>query len=211
MSCRLRGTGDVGVYLSGGFDSGAVAATAAGYWRRPTGGSSPLPACRAKAIMVLFRVTRIIDEAPYAAATAALYPNIEHVVVPNEGRSPLADLDRKFFLFDRPCRGICATGWAHSMQNAIRKRKLKVVLRGGVGNLGLSYDGMELLPELFRSGRWLHLWREASALVAARRMRWRGVLANTFGPWCPPALWGSVKKIVGEICSGSRRLYGHPP
>ena len=139
--------------------------------------------------MVLLRVTRIIDEGPYAAATAALYPNIEHVLVRNEGRSPLADLDRRFFLFDRPVRGICATGWANSMQNAIRKRKLKVVLGGAVGNLGLSYDGMELLPELFRSGRWLRLWREASALVAARRMRWRGVLANTFGPWCPPALW----------------------
>ena len=141
---------------------------------------------------------RIIDEAPYAAATAALYPNIEHVLVPNEGRSPLADLDRRFLLFDRPFRGICATGWANSMQNAIRKRKLRVVLHGAVGNLGLSYDGMELLPELFRSGRWLHLWREASALVAARRMRWRGVLANTFGPWCPPTLWNSVNKLVGK-------------
>ena len=52
------------------------------------------------------------------------------------------------------------------LDNAIRKRKLRVVLGGGLGNLGLSYDGMELLPELFRSGRWLRLWREASALVA---------------------------------------------
>src|SRR5215467_7065123 len=29
VSCRLRGSGDIGAYLSGGFDSGAVAATAA--------------------------------------------------------------------------------------------------------------------------------------------------------------------------------------
>src|SRR5262249_7429343 len=122
----------------------------------------------------------IIDEAANAAATAALYPNIEHVVVCNEGRSPLADLDRRFFFLDRPFRGICATGWANSLNNAIRERRLKFVLGGGLGNLGLSYDGMELLPELFRSGRWLRLWWEASAIVAARRMRWRGVLANTF-------------------------------
>ena len=26
-------------------------------------------------------------------------------------------------------------------------------------------------------------------------LRWRGVLANTFGPWCPPALWRWVNKI----------------
>jgi asparagine synthase (glutamine-hydrolysing) len=138
---------------------------------------------------------RIIDERVNAAATAALYPNIEHVVVPNEGCSPLADLDRAFFLADRPIRGLSAAGWAKSYGNAIRKRKLSVVLGAGAGNLGLSYDGMELLPELFRSGRWLRLWWEASALVASRQMRWRGVVANTFGPWCPPALWGWVNKI----------------
>src|SRR5262245_19306417 len=91
VSCRLRGTGDVGVYLSGGFDSGAVAATAArllapsgrrliAFTGAPREGyNGPAPA------------NRIIDEAPYAAATAALYSNIEHGVVHNEGRSPLAD------------------------------------------------------------------------------------------------------------------------
>jgi asparagine synthase (glutamine-hydrolysing) len=195
VSCRLRGTGDVGASLSGGFDSGAVVTTAArllapsgrrviaftGVPREGYDGPAP--------------PNRIIDEGPYAAATAALYPNIEHVVVRNEGCSPLADLDRMFFLFDRPVRGLCATGWAKSYGNAIRKRKLGVVLGAGAGNLGLSYDGVELLPELFRSGRWLRLWWEASALVASRRMRWRGVLANTFGPWCPPALWGWANRI----------------
>ncbi len=90
--------------------------------------------------------------------------------------------------------------------NAIRKRKLKVVLNGGFGNFGLSYDGVELLPELLRSGRWLRLWAEASALVAARHLRWRGVLANTFGPWCPPALWRWANKIGGGHAEGSSTI-----
>jgi asparagine synthase (glutamine-hydrolysing) len=81
------------------------------------------------------------------------------------------------------------------MDNAVRKRNVKVVLGGGFGNMGLSYDGMELLPELFRTGRWFCLWREWSALVAARRMRWRGALVNTFGPWCPPTLWRWLNKV----------------
>ena len=41
-----------------------------------------------------------------------------HVVVRNEGRSPLADLDRRFFLYDRPVRGLCATGWSTSLRGA---------------------------------------------------------------------------------------------
>ena len=82
------------------------------------------------------------------------------------------------------------------MDNAIRKRKLKIVLSGHLGNLGLSYDGIELLPELFRNGRWLRLWREAAALTAARQLRWRGVLARIFAPWSPPALWVWINKIA---------------
>ena len=202
VSCRLRGTGDVGALLSGGFDSGAVVATAArllapsgrrviAFTGVPREGyEGPAPA------------NRFINEAPNAAATASLYPNIEHVVVHNEGRSPLADLDRMFFLLDRPMHGNYAAGWKNSSDNAIRKRNLKVVLNGGFGNLGLSYDGVELLPELLRSGRWLRLWAEASALVAARHLRWRGVFANTFGPWFPPFLWRWANKIGGGHAEG---------
>lgn len=195
VSCRLRGTGDVGAYLSGGLDSGAVVATAARLLA-PSGrrviAFTGVPREGYDGVAPPYR---IIDESAYAAATAALYPNVEHVVVPNEGRSPLADLDRWFFLYERPIRGICANAWSYGLDNAIRERKLKVVLGGDFGNLGLSYDGLELLPELLRRGRWLRLWREASALVAARRLRWRGVLTNTFGPWCPPPLWRLAKKM----------------
>jgi asparagine synthase (glutamine-hydrolysing) len=199
VQCRLRGAEDIGVYLSGGLDSGAVASTAArllapsgrrviaftGVPREGYDGPTPR--------------NRIINEGPYAAATAALYPNIEHVLVPNEGGSPLSELDRYFFLFDQPANALGATAWANSFNNALQKRKIKVTLGGELGNMGLSYNGLELLPELFSGGQWLHLWREARALVASRRMSWRGVIANTVGPWCPPDLWGWLnRKINGH-------------
>jgi len=197
VSCRLRATGEVGAYLSGGFDSGAVAATAArllapsgrrlfAFTGLPRDGyDGPAPR------------NRIIDEGPLAAATAALYPNIEHVLVRNQGRSPLEDLDRNFFLFERPSIDVAGAGWTNSMNSAIRKRNVKVMLEGGCGNMGLSYDGLELLPELLLSGRWLRLWREMRGL-ARRQMRWRGVLAKTFGPWCPPALWVLLNKVANR-------------
>jgi asparagine synthase (glutamine-hydrolysing) len=214
VSCRLRGTGDVGAHLSGGLDSGAVVATAA-----------RLLAPSGRRVIAFTCVPRegydgpaprnaIIDEGPGAAATAALYSNIEHVVVRNEGHSPLANLDRIFFLLDRPANNLSVGGWAHSLDKATRERRVKVFLGGHLGNLGLSYDGLELLPELFRNGRWLRLWSEASALVASRQMRWRGVLANTFGPWCPPALWFWINKIakgrafeIGDYTAINRRRF----
>ena len=195
VSCRLRGTGDVGAYLSGGLDSGAVAATAArllapsgrrliaftGVPREGYDGPAPR--------------NRIIDEGPHAAATAALYPNIEHVLVRNEGRSPLEDLDRNFFLSNGPLSVSAAAGWANSMNNAMRKRNVRVILSGSCGNMGLSYDGMELLPELFRSGRWLRLWREARALLH------RGGCAGA--AFWPKRLVRGVRRLFG---SGSIKL-----
>lgn len=196
VRCRLRGAQNVGAHLSGGFDSAAVATTAA-----------RLLAPSGRQIVAFTAVpregydgpsprNRFVDEGPHAAATAALYPNIEHVLVRSEGRSPLDDLDRSFFLFDQPMLNICNIAWANSICDAARERKLTVLLGGDAGNMGLSYNGMELLPELLRSGRWLRLLHEARALVAQRRMRWRGVLANIFGPWCPAALWGWLNRVT---------------
>src|SRR5262249_54971976 len=98
-------------------------------------------------------------------------------------------------LCERPSSGLYAAGWRHNLNNAIRKRNVRTILTGIRGNHGLSYDGMELLPELLRGGRWLRLWREARGL-ASRRMRWRGVLAQTFGRGCPQALWVLLNKVA---------------
>ena len=196
VKCRLRGTGDVGVYLSGGLDSGAVAATAARLLANSDRRIVALTGVPREGYDGPVPRNRIINEGPLAAATAALYPNIDHVVVPNQGGSPLAGLDRSFFLYDRPLNGLSAAAWTNSLDYAVQKRNLKVTLGGDLGNMGLSYNGLELLPELLSSGRWLHLVREARALVKSRRMRWRGVMANTLGPWCPESLWRWLNKKV---------------
>ena len=186
----------VGAYLSGGFDSGAVVATAARLLAPSGKKVIAFTGVPRKGYDGLTPLNRIADEGPYAAATAALYPNIEHVLVHNESRSPLADLDRNFFLLDRPKLGLCDSSWANSFGNAIQARNLRITLGGGLGNLGLSYNGHELLAERLRNGRWLQLWREARALVARGPMRWRGIFAKTLGPWCPSPLWVAINKIA---------------
>ncbi len=148
VQCRLRGMGDsVGAYLSGGFDSGAVVATAARLLAPSGKKVIAFTGVPRKGYDGLTPLNRIADEGPYAAATAALYPNIEHVLIHNESRSPLADLDRNFFLLDRPKLGLCDSSWANSFGNAIQARNLRITLGGGLGNLGLSYNGHELLAE----------------------------------------------------------------
>src|SRR5271166_5888597 len=66
-----------------------------------------------------------------------------------------------------------------------------------MGNLTISYAGRELLPELISRGRLIRWWREANALVAGR-MRWRGALVQSFGPWFPAALWVWLNRIYNH-------------
>jgi asparagine synthase (glutamine-hydrolysing) len=195
VRCRLRGARDVGAHLSGGLDSSAVAATAARLLAPTNRQVFAFTAVPREGYDGPAPRNRFVDEGPHAAATAALYPNMEHVLIRDSGRSPLDDLDRSFFLFEAPVLNICASWW-YSIYDSARERKLKIVLSGDSGNMGLSYAGTELLPELLRTGRWFRLWQEARSLVAPERMRWRGVLANTFGPWCPAALWGWLNRIA---------------
>jgi asparagine synthase (glutamine-hydrolysing) len=103
VRAQLRGAQSaVAAQLSAGYDSGAVTATAARLLA-PSGG-------KVVAFTSVPRVgydrpaprNRFNDEGPLAAATAALYPNIEHVLIRSGGLSPLAGLDRLAFLSQRP-------------------------------------------------------------------------------------------------------------
>ena len=196
---RLRGAnGAVGTNLSAGLDSSAVTATAARLLA-PSGGK----------VVAFTAVPRkgydgpeprncFGDEGPLAAATAGMYPNVEHVLIRSGRASPLDGIDRNFFLFDHPMLNLCNMVWITAINQAARERKLGVMLIGAMGNLTLSQYGYELLPEYLRAGRLTALWREAASLVAKTRMRWRGALVQTFGPFVPVRLWHWVNDSFND-------------
>lgn len=189
VRCRLRGVKNVAATLSGGLDSSAVVATAARLLA-PSGGR----------VIAITGVPRegydgpstpgfMNDESQLAAATAAMYPNVEHVVVHAPNRSPLADLDGIFLHSERPMLAICNLGLQNRIIEIASDRDLSVMLGGAFGNFGLSYDGKQLLPELFGQGQLVRWWRVASALVSRERWSWLHTLAETVGPWLPGAIW----------------------
>lgn len=187
---RLRGVnGAVAAHLSAGLDSSAVATTAA-----------RLLAPRGGRVVAFTGVPRVgydgpssrgwfNDEGPLAAATAAMYPNIEHVLIRSTRQSPLDGLDRAFYLNDQPAPSLSGIDWVSAINRAARERKLTVMLTGGLGNMTLSYTGEELLTELLLAGRFIRLWREATYWVENTNSSWGGALIRTFGPFLPVWLW----------------------
>lgn len=207
VAAQLRGAGGVvGAHLSGGLDSAGVAATAARILA-PSGG-------RVAAFTAVPRPGydrpvprgRFGDEGPLAEATAALYGNIEHLKIASGDRSPLAGLDRRFFLFEQPTLNLCNAVWVDAINDAARQRGLSVLLTGQSGNLTLSYDGSTLLPELVAQGRFGRLAREGWGLMRHGGMSLPGVLMASFGPWMPAALWDALHRAWGL---GRKDLTGH--
>jgi asparagine synthase (glutamine-hydrolysing) len=195
VRAQLRGAGDtIGAHLSSGFDSTAVATSAAlqldgkvvAFTAVPREGyDGPVPR------------GRHANEGPIAALTAARYPNIQHVLV-RGARSPLDGLDRNFFLFDRPVLNLCNMTWGAAISEQARLRNITVMLTGQMGNMSISYDGITLLPELVRRGRWLRWMREARALSRRRHMRPLAVLNATFGPYVPASLTQRIFKVLED-------------
>lgn len=198
VRARLRGAaGSVGTHLSAGFDSAAVTATAARLLA-PEGGK----------LVAFTAVPRegydgpaprgaLTDEGPRAAATAARYANVEHVLVRAGSTSPLAAFERAFELFDRPLISPCNWVWNEAIHEDARRRGIGVMLTGQMGNMTISYDGIALLPELLRKGRLVALGRTARQLLANRQLRRLGLLAETFGPFAPQWLWRTAMKLRG--------------
>lgn len=198
VAARLRGAGDrVAAHLSGGLDSSAVASTAARLMKERGGRVLALTAVPREGYCGAERTDRIADESELAAATAALYPNMEHVLVRPDGGKILDDLDRDFFLFERPLVNACNQRWWKRVNEEIRGRGIKVLLPAVMGNYSISYAGWERLAELAAKGRWLSLAREGRAIVRNRRRSWKGVLAAAAGPWLPQSLWRAANRSAG--------------
>lgn len=197
VRARLRGASkSVGAHLSAGLDSSSIAATAARLLAPSGGKVTAFTSVPRKGYDRPDMRGRLGDEGPLAAATAALYPNIEHVLIRVAGRTPLDNLDRNFFLFERPIINICNQAWFDALNAAARDRKLTVMLAGSMGNFTMSYDGMALLPELIARGHVLRWLKQARALVRRRHMSWRWALGASFGPWIPTPLWVWLRRFA---------------
>jgi asparagine synthase (glutamine-hydrolysing) len=197
VAACLRGAGDrVGAHLSAGLDSSAVAATAARLLRPSDGWVVAYTAVPREGYDGPFVPNTIGDEGALAAATAAMHPNIDHVLIRTAGRTPLDHLDRQFLLYERPVLNLCNATWADAINDDARARGLSVLLTGQMGNMSFSYAGMEHLPDLLARFRLLRLASTALALFRGGT-RAGTIAAQTVGPFLPRPLWRAIGRLRG--------------
>jgi asparagine synthase (glutamine-hydrolysing) len=202
VRCRLRTTGAIATELSAGLDSGAVAATAA---RLLASSGTPLTAYTAVPCPDYSGTVRphlIADEGPYAAAVAALYPNMVHRRIDATGSDMLRELARIFPLLDLPHGAALNSVWGNLILDHAAASGVKVMLCGALGNFAFSYSGDELLRNTFRSGHWRSTLRQAWRLRRNGLSSGRNAASLTLLGVLPWPLRRRVDPLIREMNVG---------
>jgi asparagine synthase (glutamine-hydrolysing) len=180
-----RPDGGVASHLSSGFDTSAVATTAA----RLMGPGEQLTAVTAappQGFSIHPPRGRFADESAVAARTAAAC-NMRHIVVRSSGS--LAERIRsQARVYQDPVRNLINAGWLQATENAARDAGASVLLCADLGNLTINAGGLQVLADIRDRNGLVQWWKEARLVSRRQDVRWRGILFNSFAPSLPNRL-----------------------
>lgn len=163
VRCRLRSYRPVGVTLSGGLDSGSVAALAARELRQQ---GKTLPAFTSVPVGDVGNTvgpSRFGDETPFAQATARHAGNIVLHTLTSEQISPVAGTRRSLEMLDTPSHAPSNAFWIQDILETAQQQGLGTLLTGQGGNATISWTGA---PEFYSLRS---LVREKGWKAAAKR------------------------------------------
>lgn len=197
VGARLRTVGKVGTQLSGGMDSSSVTATAArllGQQRLTSFTSVPQ-----KGFSDENPIGRFGDEGPAAALVAAMYPNIDHVLVQSRGEELISAVEQMGRLQGHPVFNPTNQLWFKTIMDQSRERGITVMLQGACGNATISFGGLIALSDLFRHGHWFRLARLAQTLRKRGYASWRGAASFAFSSAMPDWLRRRVNRELKDF------------
>lgn len=163
IRCRILPGKTIGTHLSGGLDSSTVTALAAEILAKEGRRAIAFTAVPANSIDQWLPAEKFGDERLHAASVAQLYPNLDHVLVPNNAMPLLEAMD--FYSFDchSPVLNVFNAPWLVGIGMEAQRWGIHTLMRAVFGNLAASYDGSYALVELLGQGRifdWLRLIAE---------------------------------------------------
>lgn len=173
---RVRSTGPVGIMLSGGLDSTAVAASAALQLGAQGGRLHAYHAAPRLGFQGNLGRIWVADESKEVEEVAGLYPNLDLRIHRTDGRTPFDYDEALFRMSGLPMRNPGNLPWWAGLHALAQADGVTVMLTGNQGNNTISYDGLASLRDLARRGRWAHLLHEVTAFARATRNGRRDVL-----------------------------------
>ncbi|WP_439817741.1 asparagine synthase-related protein [Zavarzinia sp. CC-PAN008] len=197
VRARIGSTGPVAAHLSGGMDSSFVVASAAPILQADGRRLIAYTAAPGAPFDIPPQHRRFGDEWPRAARTAARFPNVDHVRVPNISGPVMDAVEQSGQACDMPVLNPFNQIWINAIGRAARAQGCTRLLTGQMGNMTFSYDGMAWLGKLARQGRWLRLAQEMRALRHAGHS-WNFLLSTALEPLFPEAAALAIRRALGK-------------
>ncbi|WP_127089103.1 asparagine synthetase B family protein [Aquabacter cavernae] len=197
VGARLRTDGRIATHLSGGLDSTAVTATAAGLLAGTGQRLRAFTHVPLSGVPLADEGRRNGNEWALAHELARGYPNIDHVAVEAADRTIGGDLDAQFHHFEYPALNLCNLVWMREIARQAGRGGRGILLSGGLGNATLSLSGVERVTELFISGRWLTWFRESLALTRNGHSLAGAFVGRTLAPLMPRRLYRAMMRARG--------------
>lgn len=175
VKCRMRTHSAIALTLSGGLDSGSIAATAARYARQSgqkLAAYTSVP-CGKTAEDATRRVG---DEWWLASATATHAKIARHRPIPAETITPLKGLQWYLWAHDEPQHAVANAYWIMALERTARADGCRVVLNGQGGDVSISWTGPA------RERRASGVLRNAARRLVNRAMQ-RPWAARTHAAW----------------------------
>jgi asparagine synthase (glutamine-hydrolysing) len=210
VRCRVRAPDPVGLTLSGGLDSSAVACVAQRLLTE--GGRPPL-----HTFSNVFNLVPECDERPYIEAVLSEGRYVSHYIAADEATYPLSSIAPMVRALDRP---FAAPGISTSelLRRRLVQEGVRVVLNGHGGDEVVSRAGL-YLKEMALRGEWRGLFREIAQLpgedtggtpgrmwfryILYGTERWLGRYPHTYPLRRPIRAW--INRSHGGEATGTER------
>lgn len=161
VKCRLRSSENVGIMLSSGLDSTAVAAIAAPELAKQDKELISFTEIPLQAYANQMAHSKIVDESPYVLEMQKLYPNITPYFKRFEAKNAFKDIDKRIQILEQPYKVIENLYWIEGILEAAQEKHCQVLLDGQFGNFSISQGNVFCYwNTLFHQMHWLQLLKE---------------------------------------------------
>ena len=164
VESALRTDGDIGIQLSSGLDSTAVASIAAPYLEKQHKKLYSYTSIPIKEFRDQNNGKKgyyVDDESDGVKAFCAHFPNIISTFISCEGENVWTYIDEWCDYLELPCKSLVNHIWIHDCLKDSSQKGVKVVLTGANGNNTISYGSMERNAYLLlKHGRFLEAYKQ---------------------------------------------------